>query len=154
MATKNKIRPVSILKKYIITNIKEYIITSLIFLVGIFLGVMFINNFNEAQSSEVKEYIENYIQINKENNIDNQSALNDNIRDNIILATVLWFAGTTIIGIPIVFGVIIFRGFCLGYTIAATISSIGIWKRNVIYIFININAKFNFYTCDFNFRCQ
>lgn len=122
--TIKKIKPISIFKNYLETNIKEYIITFGIFIIGIFLGVIFINKTNEIQFQEIKQYIEQYIQINKENNIDNQSLLGSNIKDNIILAFTLWFAGTTIIGIPIVLGVVLFRGFCLGYTIAATISSI------------------------------
>lgn len=70
MATKIKIRPINIINNYLKNNIKEYIITSLIFLIGIFLGVMFINNSNESQTNEIKGYIENYIHVNKENNID------------------------------------------------------------------------------------
>lgn len=128
MSKKNKNRSRQILKNYIKNNIKEYIITALIFLVGIFLGVMFINNSKESQREEIHGYIENYITINKENDIDNQSMLNSNIKDNMLLAVILWFTGTTIIGIPIALGIILFRGFCLGYTIAATISTIGMWK--------------------------
>ncbi len=128
MSRKNKNKLTLILKSYIKSNIKEYIITALIFLVGIFSGVMFINNADESQSSEISTYIKNYIQINKENSIDTNEVLQSSIKENIILAVVLWFAGTTIIGIPIVLGVVLFRGFCLGYTIAATISTIGVWK--------------------------
>jgi stage II sporulation protein M len=119
-----KIKSISILRNYLEINIKEYIITFGIFLVGIFLGVIFINKTNDTQFQEIKQYIEQYIQINKENDIDTQSVLRENIKDNIVLVFILWFAGTTIIGIPIVLGVVLFRGFCLGYTIAATISSI------------------------------
>lgn len=75
MATKIKIRPINIINNYLKNNIKEYMITSLIFLIGIFLGVMFINNSDESQNSEIKGYIENYIQINKENNIDSRSII-------------------------------------------------------------------------------
>lgn len=128
MTIKNKVQPISVLKNYVKSNIREYLITLLIFLVGIFLGVMFINNSNETQTEEIKGYIENYIQINKDNNINNQVILKPNIKENIMLAILLWFAGTTIIGIPIALGIILFRGFCLGYTIAASISTIGIWK--------------------------
>ena len=128
MSKKNKNQSMQIIKNYIKNNIKEYIITALIFLVGIFLGVMFINNSQESQREEIHGYIQNYITINKENDIDNQSMLNSNIKDNILLAVILWFTGTTIIGMPIALGIILFRGFCLGYTIAATISTIGIWK--------------------------
>ena len=45
---------------------------------------------------------------------------------NILLAIVLWFFGTTVIGIPIVFGLVLYRGFCLGYTIAICITIMGL----------------------------
>ena len=38
----------------------------------------------------------------------------------------IWFFGTTVIGLPIVFGLILYRGFILGYTIASCISIMGI----------------------------
>lgn len=40
----------------------------------------------------------------------------------------LWFCGSTMIGIPIVFGIVGFRGFCLGYTISSTLAVLGTAK--------------------------
>lgn len=56
---------------------------------------------------------------------------------NIGLAIVLWFFGTTVIGIPIVFGIILYKGFCLGYTIAAITSIMGIGK-GIIFILTSL----------------
>ena len=42
------------------------------------------------------------------------------------MVTVIWLASSTIIGIPIVYGLIAFRGFIFGYTISSILSSIGI----------------------------
>jgi stage II sporulation protein M len=137
MATKRKIHIMDILKKHIISNLKEYVIVLLIFLIGIFLGVMFINNANETQENEIQNYINTYIENSKEGNIEIQDALKTNIKEDIILACLLWFAGTTVIGIPIVFGIILFRGFCLGYTISATISTIG-FTKGLIFILTSI----------------
>ncbi len=128
MTKKRKIRIMDILKKHIVGNIKEYIIVLLIFLVGIFLGVMFINNTNETQKGEIQNYISTYIENSKQGDIDTTDSLKTNIKEDIILACILWFAGTTVIGMPIVLGIILFRGFCLGYTISAAISTIGFAK--------------------------
>ena len=54
--------------------------------------------------------------------------LQNDVKNNIALVLVLWFAGTTIIGIPIVLGTILFRGFCLGYTIASCVYVLGRMK--------------------------
>ena len=128
MTRKRKLHIMDILKNHVINNLKEYIIVSLIFLIGIFLGVMFINNSQETQRSEIQSYINTYIENSKQGNIETSNSLMINIKENIVLACLLWFAGTTIICMPIVLGIILFRGFCLGYTIAATISTIGFGK--------------------------
>ncbi len=110
-------------------NIKEYFIISTIFLIGIFLGVMFINNCAEEQKTEISSYINTYIEAFKQQeNNNNVQLLQNNIKDNIILAIIMWFVGSTVIGIPIVIGIIAFRGFCLGYTISALTFTFGVSK--------------------------
>ena len=56
---------------------------------------------------------------------------------NLILGVVIWFFGTTVIGIPIVFGIVLYRGFCLGYTIASCVYVLGRMKA-LIFITITI----------------
>ncbi len=123
----NKI--VNILIEFIKNNIKEYIIISLIFLIGIFLGVMFVNNLQDEQKLEIISYVNTYKEaFSKSNSTSNITLLQNNIKDNIILTLIIWFIGSTIIGIPIVFGIIAFRGFCLGYTISAITIVFGVGK--------------------------
>ena len=128
MIIKRKVHIMDILKTHITNNLKEYIIVLLIFLIGIFLGVMFINNAKEAQQNEIQNYINTYIENCKNGDIESSNGLIINIKENIILACLLWFAGTTIICMPIVLGIVMFRGFCLGYTISATSRTIGLGK--------------------------
>ena len=61
-------------------------------------------------------------------NLDNIELLKVSIWQNVIFAMLLWFFGTTVIGIPIVFGLILYRGFCLGYTISVCITIMGLSK--------------------------
>ena len=132
--------------EYIKNNIKEYIIITLIFLIGIFLGVMFVNNLADEQKTEIITYVKTYVEAFKQtNSSDNIILLQNNIRDNIILTLIIWFIGSTIIGIPIVFGIIMFRGFCLGYAISSitvvfgvakgiAFTAIAIIMQNILYI--------------------
>lgn len=121
---KKKNETLSIIKENIINNIKSYAIIVIIFTVGIFLGVMYINQTDSKQ--EIEKYINTYIdetkQIQDVNYIDE---LRKDIQNNILLVFLLWFAGTTIIGLPIVFGILLFRGFSLGYTIASCVYVLG-----------------------------
>ena len=80
------------------SNIKEYIIITLIFLIGIFLGVMFVNNLGEEQKMEIVTYVKTYIEAFKQSDsTSNIVLLKNNIRDNIILTLLIWFIGSTII---------------------------------------------------------
>ena len=110
-------------------NIKSYLIVIIIFIIGIVAGIIFINNTNETQSTEIKGYINNFIDaLKQDKNIDRTQLLTQSLKDNLILIISLWFIGSTVIGIPIVFGIILFRGFCLGYTASAIIGTLGIQK--------------------------
>lgn len=124
--------------EFVKNNIKEYIIITLIFLIAIFLGVMFVNNLQEQQKIEIDSYVHTYVEAFK--NTDSNSniiILRNNIKDNIILTLIIWFIGSTIIGIPIVFAIIAFRGFCLGYTISAITVVFGI-SKGIMFIAIAI----------------
>ncbi len=124
------------IKENILNNTKSYFIVIIIFTVGIFLGVMFINQ--TENKSEIEKYINTYVDETKAlQNGDYLGELQKDIKSNIILVFLLWFAGTTIIGIPIVLGIILFRGFCLGYTIASCVYVLGKMK-GIIFIIITI----------------
>lgn len=125
---KNKqIKILEIIKEHIINNKKEYTVVSILFIIGIFLGVFFVNNVQEAQKSEITTYLNTFIEKMKNTeDLNYMELLKNSIGQNILLAVVLWFFGTTVIGIPVVFGLVLYRGFCLGYTIAVCITILGL----------------------------
>ena len=124
------------IKDDILTNVKSYFIVIIIFTVGIFLGVLFINQTQDK--TEIEKYINTYVDETKILQNGNYMAeLQKDVKNNVILVLLLWFAGTTIIGIPIVLGIIIIRGFCLGYTIASCVFVLGKLK-GIIFVLITI----------------
>lgn len=130
-----------IIKQHVINNKKEYVIVTLLFIIGMFLGVLFVNNVNENQKTEVTEYLGNFIQkIKNVDKLDNIGLLKTSMNQNVLLAIFLWFFGTTVIGIPIVFGMIAYKGFCFGYTIAVCVLSLGLQKA-IIFILVNFLAS-------------
>ena len=119
----------TIIANHILNNSKEYILVTLIFVIGIFLGVMFINSTQDTQISEITSYFNTFIdKLKNTEKIDNMLLFRTTLKENIMLALTLWFFGTTVIGIPIVFGIVLYRGFCLGYTISVCVSILGIGK--------------------------
>ena len=116
----------NIIINHIKNNLKEYIIVLLIFLIGVVFGVIFINNASQEQATEISSYISNFINQLKNNaNINPSELLKSSLISNLLLAILLWFVGSTVIGIPIVYGLIAYRGFCIGYTIAAALYTLG-----------------------------
>lgn len=137
---------------HIENNIKEYLIVTIIFLIGIVIGVIFINNTSENQSSEITGYITSFTQDLKDNkDINSLLLLKDSIKKNVVLAVFLWFMGSTVIGISIVYLIVCFRGFCLGYTISSIILSLGIRKRTAIFNSWTFTAKHNIYSMHIGF---
>lgn len=125
-------------KQHILNNKKEYIIIAFIFVIGIFLGVFFVNNIKEEQREGVAVYVNNYVTKMKEtNNLENMNILKSSIKQNIVLVLGIWFFGTTVIGIPIVFGIVLYRGFCLGYTIATLVYTMG-FAKGLIFVLVTI----------------
>ena len=126
----------TIIKEDIRNHAKSYIVIIILFVLGIFLGVLLVNQTNNK--GDIKVYINSYIDgIKGLQNGDYLGELQKDIRNNILLVFALWFAGTTIIGIPIVFGIILFRGLCLGCTIASCVFVLGKIK-GLLFIAITI----------------
>lgn len=124
------------IKEDIVNHAKAYFIVVIIFTVGVFLGVLLVNK--TENKSEIEKYINSYIDETKQiQNANYFDELQKDIRSKITLTFFLWFAGTTIIGIPIVLGIILFRGFCLGYTIASCIFVLGKVK-GLIFVIITV----------------
>lgn len=120
-------KALEVVKEHIILNKKEYILVSLLFIIGIFLGVLFINHIQENQKLEITTYLKTFVEkMQNTENLNYIELLKNSIGHNILLAIVLWFFGTTVIGIPVVFGIVLYRGFCLGYTISVCILIMGI----------------------------
>ena len=124
--------------KHIYENLKFYTIVITIFIIGIVAGVIFINNTNETQSTEIQTYINGFIDSLKQGyHIDKIELIKNSLGDNLILIVSMWFIGSTVIGIPIVFGIVLYRGFCIGYTAASIVGVLGT-QRGILFLFSTI----------------
>lgn len=127
-------RPEGTKTKQIITNhiqdhIKEYLLVTFIFLIGVSIGVILINHITKENYTQIQEYINGFIKTVKEDyHIDTGELLKNSLMDNLKLTVAMWFIGSTVIGVPIVLGIVLYRGFCIGYTISSAIMVLGTQK--------------------------
>lgn len=124
-----------IIASHIQNNIREYTIGSIIFLIGILLGIVFVNNLNEVQTFEITTYITDSISTIKEiNEINELAMLKECIGNNIMLVVLLWLMGSTVIGLLLVYLIVCFKGFCFGYTLSSIIYVLGTGKGILFFI--------------------
>ena len=117
-------------KKLIIEHVKnntrDYLILLILFIIGIIVGIFFINHSTESQKSEIISYMNDFIssfKVHKE--INYIELIKYSLFKNLFFAVILWLLGITLTLVPIIYGIITFRGFCLGYTIASAIAVLG-----------------------------
>lgn len=119
----------NMIKEHVRTNIKYYFTIAIVFLIGIVIGVMFINNIDENQKNQIGDYLCTFTEaLNSDYKVDTNNLLKSSITNNLLLALLLWFIGSTVVGIPIVYIIICIRGFFLGYTLSSIIVTYNVWK--------------------------
>lgn len=122
-------------------NLKAYVIVTIIFFIGIIAGVIFINHIDEGQKAEISEYINDFItSLKGEYEINRGELLKNSLLDNLKLVLGMWFIGSTVIGLPIVLGIVLYRGFCIGYTISSAITVLGT-QKGIIFSLTSILAQ-------------
>ena len=121
--------------RHLYDNIKLYLIVIIILVIGITVGVVFINNIDADGAEEIKNYIIDFInQLKQGYHIDMGELLKKSLSDNLILIVTMWLLGSTVVGIPIVLGIVLFRGFCIGYSVSAIIASLGVQKGILFFL--------------------
>ena len=122
-----------IIYNHIINNKRGYFIISILFFIGLIVGVLFINNTSDVKLEEINIYLNDMVKkIKNYENIDFGSLFKQSVISNFIIIILLWFGASTIIGIPVVYGSLILKGFNIGYTISSIISCFGIGKGILI----------------------
>lgn len=114
---------------YINENIKIYAIVTLMFLIGWVIGIIFVNNSQEVQQEQINGYINTFIQgIKSDAEISKPEILKNSILSNLGITVLLWFLGSTVIGMPLIYIVILYKGYSVGCTISAIVASLGTGK--------------------------
>jgi stage II sporulation protein M len=132
------------IRKHLSSNIISYGVIAFFFILGISLGALTVSNIDIDTKSDIKAYIDGFINISKVDEVHSIEILKQSIKFNLVTSAALFLCGLTYAGLLFVPLIIGFRGFCIGFTIAFLTDSLGqggfllalgsILPQNLIYI--------------------
>lgn len=137
-------------------NIKDYLILSIILILGVMIGCVIVNNSDENSKQEINGYINSFADTIKNNTyeIDKFKLVKMSMMENIKTVVIIWALGTTLIGIPFTYLLVGYKGMCIGYTISAIISVLGTWNRFNILLSNIIFTEHNYNSNNVNVKCK
>lgn len=95
-------------------------------MIGISSGAITINMIGVEQKKDIIKFLESFFKIISENDVDNAILIKQSLKNNLQTFILLWFLGITIIGIPLIIGLVLIRGFVIGFTVGFIVKELGI----------------------------
>ena len=131
-------------KRHLADNIWIYLVVIFIFILGISLGTLAVNNIDEVSKTDARTYIEGFLDLTSKNELQSSYILRQSIKFNLYFTLILFFSGMVYLGIVFIPILVAFRGFCIGFSIAFLTENIGrngfllsigsVLPQNLIYV--------------------
>ena len=132
------------IKRHLADNIWIYMIVIFMFILGISLGALTVNNIDDVSKTDAKTYIEGFLELTSQNELQSAYILKQSIKFNLYFALLLFSSGLVYLGIIFIPILIAFRGFCIGFSIAFLTENFGsngfllslgsVLPQNLIYV--------------------
>ena len=121
--------------QFIQMNSKLYILLILLFFIGLSIGIIVMNHTNEESKLQIQTYINQMIEnLKSDKEINEYQLMLSAVTINVGTILLFFLLGTTIIGMPLIYLLMVYKGYSLGYTISALIASIQRKRRNFDYL--------------------
>lgn len=131
-------------RRHLVDNIWIYIAVIFMFILGVSVGAVAVNNIDEIAKTDAKTYIEGFLDLTADENLETTFILKQSIKFNLYYTIALFLSGLLYLGIVFIPILIAFRGFCIGFTIAFLTENLGsgglllsiasILPQNIVYI--------------------
>lgn len=132
------------IKRHLVDNIWIYMIALFVFILGISLGAMTVNNIDDVSKSDAVLYIDGFLDLASQNDLQSSYILKQSIKFNLYFTLILFCSSLTYIGIVIIPILVAFRGFCIGFTVGFLTENFGgngfllsigsVLPQNIIYV--------------------
>ena len=129
--------------KKIIDRIRKNKLLTVLFIlifVSVVLGVLFPAFLVEDNKKMIHDSIDEFMVSISKNEINCLSAFISSITNNFIVTILLWILGISIIGIPVIFFIVFFKGFLVGFSFSSIILTYGVqgFLKAIVYIIPNL----------------
>ena len=102
------------------------VLISVIFIIGIIFGSIYITILSHEQKTKILEQVGNYFKTLNKLTLDNKiSIFKNSIYSNLLYTSIMWLLGISVIGLPIVFIMIFFKSFTIGFSISSIFAKYG-----------------------------
>jgi len=132
------------IKRHLADNIWIYLIIIFVFILGISLGALTVNNIDEVSKNDAKIYIQGFLDLTSQNGLQSSFILKQSIKFNLYFTLILFFSGLVYLGVLFIPLLVAFRGFCIGFSVAFLTENIGrngfllalgsVLPQNLIYV--------------------
>lgn len=134
------------LKGTIKVNKKTLLFFTILLIIGIIAGSIFMAILSETDKKLVTDYFNNYISNIENNKLNYLESIKNGLFNNLLYIIIIWILGISIIGIPIVTIMFFIKSFTLGFSIASIVFNyklkgcllnfINIFPHQIIYFLI------------------
>lgn len=119
---------ISKIKTHIIENIRVYLVLSILFIIGLSIGIFFVNNSNDVQKLEISNYINDFMNKVKEQKINYFLLLKNSAKKNLKLLLITIFVSMSAFSTIGNVAICLYKGFSTGYTLSSMIQVLGVLK--------------------------
>ena len=109
------------LKGTIKVNKKTLLFFTILLIIGIIAGSIFMAILSETDKKLVTDYFNNYISNIENNKLNYLESIKNGLFNNLLYIIIIWILGISIIGIPIVTIMFFIKSFTLGFSIASIV---------------------------------
>lgn len=120
------------------------VVLFLIIIISFLLGILFPAVLSDVNKKLVQSSLDNFFLSISKGRLNYVGALISSLSNNIIIDLFIWLLGISIIGIPIIIFVLIFRSFLLGFSFSSLLMSYG-FKGIILSLIYIIPAAINLF---------
>lgn len=132
------------IKQHISDNRWQYLLLTLIFLIGLIMGNYKVLNLEAGVKSHLANLLNNYLSQDMPGSLDSRAIFLGAFINQARMVFIIWLLGLTVIGFPLILAAIFYRGFSLGFTTGfliheragagVVITILSILPQNLIYV--------------------